>query len=334
MELYIERKWARPHTGKTFPLMELPVELRLGVYRYILVQNDPIELWPHVKNNTMYCANNYRRQGFREYRSLNSVRRLLRVSSVVNEEASQIYYGENQFRFSGINGWMVFSAFLYTIGPRHSRFLTHITIHVPFPGRDYLALPTSVNHILNERICQFRPQQHIHFGTAIRRYGLKIPDIWTYDGSIRDCVSKLTTSNLRTFRLVLPPTYYIDHSSRLTYYWDLLKQLKDTLDAAREDQSREPLDFGFIFLRIRDEELVTLENAQIFAPYLWRYTGQVKRMIEIVRHTDWITGIQYGVHDRKGKYEVMGRDACIGITGPNAFMKEQLQEEDWKEAAV
>lgn len=90
----------------------------------------------------MYKSNLHRANTIREYQSTNNpLIALLRVSQLVHKEASQIYYGENEWRFSGINGWMVMSCWLNTITFRHFQFLKRITVHVPFPGKDYVAFP-------------------------------------------------------------------------------------------------------------------------------------------------------------------------------------------------
>jgi hypothetical protein len=41
---------------------------------------------------------------------------ILRVCQLISYEARHVFYDGNELRFSGIDGWMVASAFLYTIG--------------------------------------------------------------------------------------------------------------------------------------------------------------------------------------------------------------------------
>ncbi|KAJ4299921.1 hypothetical protein N0V90_005168 [Kalmusia sp. IMI 367209] len=88
---------------------------------------------------------------------------LLRVNSIIHKEASQVFYGENQFRFSGINGWIVLSAWLNTITPRHYQFLQHLTVHVPFEGIDHLSFPTREKIGYKERNCTHDGKQFSHF---------------------------------------------------------------------------------------------------------------------------------------------------------------------------
>ena len=309
--------------------MQLPAELRLKVYHYHLIQNHPIELWPHLPNNNIYTSNWRRAQNFNRFIALGRTLSFLRVSSRINEEAAQVFYGSNEFRFSGINGWMVLSAFLYTIGPRHYRFLQSITIHVPFPGKDYLAFPTAWNREFSEKACILRPEQHRHFRARLRRI-FQIPENWTHDWSVADCVRILATTHLRTLRLVLPPTYYITHDPSIQWYWDRLEWLKKAIDSTRAKEDRESVDVGFVFLKISDERQI-IPSAWVIhhQPWLARYTGQVKTMMERLKETEWITSVMYGVHDSLGRYKILDREACLKLTGPKALQKEEISEEDW-----
>ncbi|KAF2708154.1 hypothetical protein K504DRAFT_456199 [Pleomassaria siparia CBS 279.74] len=323
-----ERMKCTPQIGTPFPFMRLPAELRLKVYKLLLLLDSPIELWPHAKQNTMYCANVGRSKAIRRFVALRHTLRLLRVSQQINSEAAQVFYGSNNFRFSGINGWMVLSAFLHTIGSRHYQFLQHLTIHVPFPGEDHLAYPTSTNRTWQEHACIQRRNQHKNFHARLRRT-FRIPDLWSYDWSIADCVSKLSTSDLRTLRLVLPPTYYIDHSSSLDWYWERLQFLKDKVDTLRNEEGIKPLRVGFVFLKLKDGGQEVLDAARVWHPWHWRYTGQVKRMIGEIGERKWIETIEYGVHDNDGAYDLLDKKACLEITGPKALDKEEFDEEDW-----
>jgi hypothetical protein len=320
--------------GVPFPFMKLPAELRLEVYRYRLVQQSPIELWPHVIDNVRWRSNIKRQKAFRRYESLYPALGLLRVSRLINEEASQVFYGENEFRFSGINGWMVFSAFLNTIGPSQYRFLTHVTIHVPFPGQEYLAIPSFGRTGFQERVCRHKLSQKRGFHCRLLQYGLKVPPNWNYDSSIRDCIAKLSKSNLKTFRLVLPPTYYINsqsHNKKMTRYWEMLIRFKRDIDTARALEARVPLKFDFVFLKLKDSfvDLAEDDFDREFRPWLVRYTGQVKRMFDRVKSADWIDSVLYGVYDYNGSYTVIDRESCERITGPRAFENEQRYEESW-----
>ncbi|KAF2186472.1 hypothetical protein K469DRAFT_686877 [Zopfia rhizophila CBS 207.26] len=102
--LYAERMWCQRHKGKPFPIMQLPPKIRLQIYAYRLVQKQPIEIWPHLKDNTQYGANIHRAPHFGLYQWLHLPLSLIRVCSTIHREASEVFYRLNQFRFSGING--------------------------------------------------------------------------------------------------------------------------------------------------------------------------------------------------------------------------------------
>jgi hypothetical protein len=57
---------------------------------------------------------------------------LLRTSKQVNLKVAEIFYGNNEFRFSGLNGHMVASAYAMKIGLRNLNFIQSITIAMPF----------------------------------------------------------------------------------------------------------------------------------------------------------------------------------------------------------
>jgi hypothetical protein len=117
----------------------------------------------------------------------------------------------------------------------------------------------------------------------------------------------------------------------LTWYWGELHHLKTTIDAARKTEDRVPLHIGFIFLKLTDKDIAVDNVGAAFNPWLIRYKGQTKRMLEKIATTDWISDIvEYGVHNWAGKYKVMGREACQRITGPKVMRLEEVNEEDWR----
>ncbi|ORX97813.1 hypothetical protein BCR34DRAFT_160345 [Clohesyomyces aquaticus] len=337
-ELLNERRRSAPLKGKPFPFMSMPPELRCEVYRMHLLSSDTIELWPHVRHNVMWSANSRRKASIFEHAKFQDKLKLLRVSRTVHREASAIFYGETEFRFSGINGWMICSTWLNTIGPQHFQCLKRLTIHVPFPGIDHLTHPTQTNVGFNEKACTLRPHQHEHFRHFLVKRGLKIPSEWTYDWSISDIVSRLSTSNLKVLKLVLPPTYYISHgdsaeSSSLDWHWKMVKLLKDNCDAVRDAGGYKlGLTIRFVLLKIRDGGQDIQDEFDIefgTRPWLRRYTGQCKRMIDNVREREWVGAIEYGVHDKDGAYEIMDKETCAATAGSGAILKDTLDENEW-----
>lgn len=46
-------------------------------------------------------------------------------------EAAQVFYGQNEFRFSGVNGVMIACDFIHKIGIRNWNWAQHLTIGMP-----------------------------------------------------------------------------------------------------------------------------------------------------------------------------------------------------------
>jgi hypothetical protein len=116
--------------------MKLPTELRVQILRYVLVSPDPIELWPET--GLRYNEIMARKRNHRKWRAaISGPKRkfqvqLLRCCKQLNEEGAEIFYGENHFRFSGSNGWVVAAGWFHKIGLRHTKWLTRLTLPVPF----------------------------------------------------------------------------------------------------------------------------------------------------------------------------------------------------------
>ena len=69
--------------------------------------------------------------------------KLLRVCNFVNEEASPIFYGQNEFRFTGLQGWIVLNSFLRTIGRTNRNMLRHLTVNAPGLDEHYEGVNTA-----------------------------------------------------------------------------------------------------------------------------------------------------------------------------------------------
>jgi hypothetical protein len=210
-------------------------------------------------------------------------------------------------------------------------------VHVPFIGRNHLADPKHYNTTFQEKCCLTNKQRD-HFRVFLQRFGLRILNRhWSYDEAFRDCVGRLMFCEaLRTLKLVLPPTFYINHNTihpmeRLDWYWKQLRSVKVCRDQYRESRGLKPMHVGFVFFKMKDTEVELPGNGvdRRRFPWLVRYTGQCKRMVEKVKELDWITSIEYAVPDRQGKYEVVGRETCEKEAGKRALLLEEIDEDSW-----
>lgn len=116
--------------------MELSGETRNRVYRLLLVVEPAIEFCPKMARASRNGPGRlYRHCEERWSRKLKPMLRFLRLSKAINAEASDIFYGEDEFRFTNQEGWTYLEAFLATIGKVNTTRLRHVTVHVPWGGR-------------------------------------------------------------------------------------------------------------------------------------------------------------------------------------------------------
>lgn len=142
-KLFGERKFAQNYpasipnpSAKPVGLFDLPGEIRNRIYRYVMVFEDPFELLPK--------ANGYRRSYSRALRALDHgrkqftkslrARKFLRVNKQINTEASDIFYGENEFCFRSIMGWQFLQGFMETVGYKNASRLRKISVHIHWHG--------------------------------------------------------------------------------------------------------------------------------------------------------------------------------------------------------
>jgi hypothetical protein len=116
----------------------LPPELRIRVYRFVFKFDDPIEFWPET--TTTGGDFYYRNKNRNHMRYLLKNRKLnldfLRTCRTVHAEGSEVFYGENDFRFSAINGHMTANLFVRKIYKQHFQYLTALMIPMPFQSAD------------------------------------------------------------------------------------------------------------------------------------------------------------------------------------------------------
>lgn len=124
---------------KPFRFMDLPRELREIVYELVLPVDQSIDLWPRLGAQSCQANVHAFRSNLKHYkRTITPTLKLLRVNKTINEEASSIFYGKNEFRFTNVRGFLVLQCFLDTIGLANASRLRHVAVHAPFYGH-YLA---------------------------------------------------------------------------------------------------------------------------------------------------------------------------------------------------
>ena len=136
----------RPLNQYQSPFFSLPPELRNKIYRYVLVRDEPIDLWPHrwVKNERPPSNEEVtptpvqpplnlkvRHQQDLEYVRKEMATGFLGTCTQLYREAAMLFWGENHWKFSGRSGWQGLLRFFLTIGPHARSRIRKLDVHAP-----------------------------------------------------------------------------------------------------------------------------------------------------------------------------------------------------------
>ena len=119
------------------PFLSLPSEIRIKIYRYALVRDEPLDLWPHkwIKpredEKPSVGGLKTRYQESLEYVRKEMATGILGTCRQVYNEAAAFFWGGNQFKFSGRSGWQGFLRFYLTIGPQARKRIQRVGVHAP-----------------------------------------------------------------------------------------------------------------------------------------------------------------------------------------------------------
>ncbi|EME44645.1 hypothetical protein DOTSEDRAFT_72187 [Dothistroma septosporum NZE10] len=136
--LYGERFHAKhyPFKRNNTNFMDLPGEIRNSVSRLALVLDEPVEFAP----KTYYNNENEGPVGrllYQHRKELWSILRIVRVGKQISSEATDIFSGENEFRFTNLLGWYVLHSFLTAFGTKNVARLGQLSVCVLWRGLDY-----------------------------------------------------------------------------------------------------------------------------------------------------------------------------------------------------
>ena len=193
------RRLRRPRSQLQSPLLRLPPELRLKIYRYALVRDESLDLWPHKWTNPDLKAKSATTLlKIRHQESLKYVRKematgLLGTCRQVYNEAAMLFWADNHFRFPGRSGWQGLLRFFLTIGPDARSRIQRVDVHAPI----YMRWPVkdSDNKDLNGRSKNF-PKLHM----------VKIPEEGHLDRQAiqRLCVMLAQDRTLKEMNFIIP----------------------------------------------------------------------------------------------------------------------------------
>ena len=146
------------------PLLRLPGEIRTNIYRFALVRDEPLDLWPHKwtkpneEERPSIAGLKTRYQESLEYIRKQMGTGLLGTCRQVYNEAASLFWSDNHFKFSGRSGWQGFLRFYLTIGPQARARIHSVAVHAPI----YMRWPVkdADNKDLNGRSKNF-PHMHM-----------------------------------------------------------------------------------------------------------------------------------------------------------------------------
>ncbi|KAM0716561.1 hypothetical protein Q7P37_008006 [Cladosporium fusiforme] len=210
-----ERKFAHSDTTQRQHLsfLDLPGEIRNKIYMYTL-NFESIEL--AAKTRFHHTSNGVRARHYRDYKEkIKPSLQLLRVNKQINQEASSIFYGQNEFRFTAICGHDILRAFCKTIGKANTLRITKITEHAPIDG-DF------------EEIWD-RPAAHSktsmrNFNDWLSRKGLHQQGYLAGKFSVERAITGKRGS-LREYKMVMPSTFNLSACEIASNYRCLLGYL-------------------------------------------------------------------------------------------------------------
>ena len=223
------------------PFMSLAPEVRLMIFRELLVCQIPIDLAP--------ISSEQHKNGYLRVRNYAHFRKTIRtrlhplwLNRTMKAEADECFYSCNEFRFSSVRGWEEAHLFLYHIGD-NIRSIRSLGVHIPIDGENRTPTPTG-----------FNPKQEINEQLERCDQGLARPCRtwvgWSVDANFSCCIPFLEKAHgLQSLKLVLPSHYEVNADaipldtrseisgcseslpsgikieSYLTGFWDSLKTL-------------------------------------------------------------------------------------------------------------
>lgn len=145
------RKPKQQHRQQQSPFLNLPPEVRNTIYRHVLINPSPIDLWPHLLHTDLTGNLEWEARistwseksplenlpfKTRNQASLTYVRKematgLLGTCQQVYNEAAMYFWADNFFRFPGRSGWQGLLRFFLTIGPVARARIRRLDVHAP-----------------------------------------------------------------------------------------------------------------------------------------------------------------------------------------------------------
>lgn len=128
-------------------------------------------------------------------------------------EATKVFYGQNEFRFSGLNGHMVAFAYMSKIGARNFAFMESMTIAMPFRSYDRGGYAVHWNPCTWRRVNEVYDNLPFPYPGQRQQDRRRFPRL-EYEQAWHALAWRLANAcSLTTLNLVLP-----EHSWPITYF--------------------------------------------------------------------------------------------------------------------
>jgi len=125
------------HICQESPFLNLPGEIREQIYYIALVRLTPIDLWPIIFEEDEDTGRIFRIQKDLEFVRKEMATGLTATCKQIYNEAGNVFWSKNTFRFSGDVFWFGARRFLGTIGPRALAQLQSLELFVPLKRTDW-----------------------------------------------------------------------------------------------------------------------------------------------------------------------------------------------------
>lgn len=294
--------------------MDLPTELRIEILRLVLRRKPPIELWAETgdfeKDIEVWHSNQHRYRMATSTFKGNLPLHLLRTCKQLNREGGQIFYGENYFSCSGMNGWIVAAGWMEKIGRRHYQWLRYLTLPVPFycqyhTPRQWDRIPVWFMSI----------HQWANWEDDVKRcLNIPLPKLssrpneWVQLRAVRYVTRALIkTKRLRVLDLVLPEWFVFLDTGIQGLIWNILR----TLNAKMKS------DVQVAIVRMTGSN----SDAQYYIPD--HHTAFYEQIEPIASLWDW--KYMQACYDPKGEWEPWDDPAWYSL--PEVSEKAQIEED-------
>ncbi|KAI9878828.1 MAG: hypothetical protein M1830_010397 [Pleopsidium flavum] len=260
--------------------LRLSAEIRNIIYGFALVREDPIDLWPASENVDITAGPRASRStganaGPRYYSgdtmpvaaAILAMRQglgvnLLRSCKTINNEATAVFYGGNDFRFTMEDGWLPLQNFLTTIGKQNRGHIKSLSVFVPVLATYYLLRSSmAATPLLGDVAALTDMDVPLEYET------MRVPQ------AVKDCCTMwMEEKSLRELFLVMPAGLHLDKDAFPSGVLDEFKPLMEAKDELGLD----------ISLVIHEDAKIGIDNDE-----------SKKALVEVEEGLGWYTLIKF-----------------------------------------